>query len=398
MAERLHFTKAALERLPTPTVRTYFRDTTEPSLGVYVTPAGTKCYHAVVTVAGKTTRLALGKFPAVSVPLAREKARAAAVEVAKGGNPTETKREAKASAVTLQEVLDQYLAARDLKDSTRADYRRALKETFGAWLPRPLAALTEREVLRVYLERGKESKARTDNAARVLRAVANFAKATHKRPNGVSLFPSNPTDILGEARVRYDIQRRRTVITAADLPAWWQAVNALPVVERDYLTFLALTGTRSSEAAGLRWEDIHGGTFHLADPKNRRAVDLPLPDFVAASLKARAQPAGLVFPSETGLPLDPRGAVAKTVAASGVSFTPHDLRRTFASIANGLDLNHYTVKHLLNHTISKADVTGGYDVPDPDRLKAASARIERRILQLVGTATATVVELHRRAG
>jgi len=36
---------------------------------------------------------------------------------------------------------------------------------------------------------------------------------------------------------------------------------------------------------------------------------------------------------------------------SNVVFTLHDLRRTFATVAEGLDIAGYTLKRLLNHTI-----------------------------------------------
>ena len=90
-----------------------------------------------------------------------------------------------------------------------------------------LSDITERAVLERYLERGKVSKARADNAARVLRAVFNFARATYRRSDGSSLFAINPTTILSDAKVRYRIPRRRTTIASTDLADWWLAVQEL---------------------------------------------------------------------------------------------------------------------------------------------------------------------------
>jgi integrase len=50
---------------------------------------------------------------------------------------------------------------------------------------------------------------------------------------------------------------------------------------------------------------------------------------------------------------------------SGVRASPHDLRRTFASIAEGLDISGYSLKRLLNHTTG--DVTQGYVILNMDR-------------------------------
>lgn len=399
MAERFNFTKAAIERLPMPAARTYYRDTRETRLGLYVTEAGTKSFFAAVTIDGKTRRIPVGKFPATSIPLARMKAAETATQVAKGTDPVAAKREAKAASVTLREVLHAYLEARDLKESTKADYRRAIRESFGAWIDKPLAGITEQKVLSRYLERGKISKARTDNAARVLGALFRFAKATYKKPGGQSLFPSNPVDVLKEAKVRFKPQRKRTVVSAQDLPAWWGAVQRLAnPTARDYLIFLLLTGTRREEAARLRWSDVNltAGTFYLSDPKNRTPVTLPLPRYMVELLEPRAEDDGWVFPATTGRSgylSDPRKSIATVRRESGVSFAPHDLRRTYTSVANGLDISVYTVKALLNHRLNQADVTAGYDVPDMDRLKRASARIEDKILRLAGHTDTHVVEL-----
>jgi integrase len=55
---------------------------------------------------------------------------------------------------------------------------------------------------------------------------------------------------------------------------------------------------------------------------------------------------------------------------SGITFTPHDLRRTFATVAESHDLSWKTVKALLNHKMED-DVTAGYVVSDAERLRAA---------------------------
>ena len=46
-------------------------------------------------------------------------------------------------------------------------------------------------------------------------------------------------------------------------------------------------------------------------------------------------------------------------ARCGHSFTVHDLRRTFITIAEALGIPAYALKRLLNHRTS-GDVTGGY--------------------------------------
>ena len=57
----------------------------------------------------------------------------------------------------------------------------------------------------------------------------------------------------------------------------------------------------------------------------------------------------------------------------------HDLRRTFITIAESLDLSHYAIKRLVNHKIS-GDVTAGYVVADVGRLREPMQRISDRII------------------
>ena len=58
---------------------------------------------------------------------------------------------------------------------------------------------------------------------------------------------------------------------------------------------------------------------------------------------------------------------------SGVSFSAHDLRRTFITIAESLDISVYALKRLLNHKMTN-DVTAGYIITDVERLRVQIGR------------------------
>ncbi|RLA10769.1 MAG: integrase, partial [Gammaproteobacteria bacterium] len=66
--------------------------------------------------------------------------------------------------------------------------------------------------------------------------------------------------------------------------------------------------------------------------------------------------------------------MAKVVERSGVAFTLHDLRRTFITIAESLDISAYALKRLLNHKMTN-DVTAGYIITDVERLREPMQRI-----------------------
>jgi integrase len=399
-AVRMNFTRSAIDRIQPAEKRSFYRDTREPKLGLYVTPAGVKTFYAVVRAGGMTRQIPVGRFPDLSIPLARNKVTKTIAQVAATGiNPVDLKRERKASSITLIEVLDTYIREKDLKPGTEKDYRRAINETFGDWLNRPLSSITEKVVLTQYQKRGKVSKARTDNAARVLRAVFNFARARYKTGRGQSQFPLNPVDIVKDTKTRFRIERRQRVISQSDLPRWWNAVNELdsPIV-RDYFLLLLLTGSRREELARLTWRDVNlaDRAFTLRDTKNRLDVTLPLPATLIGLLSERRSddPDSLVFqltPDSSG-PFDPRKWITRIRKASGVEFSPHDCRRTFITIAESLDISAYTVKALVNHKTGN-DVTAGYVIQTAERLQSASRRIEERILQLAGHHTGNVIQL-----
>ena len=91
---------------------------------------------------------------------------------------------------------------------------------------------------------------------------------------------------------------------------------------------------------------------------------------------------------------DPRAWIDKVADQSGVPFTLHDLRRTFTTVAESLDIPMYTLKRLLNHKMDKADVTAGYIVSDVERLRGPMRQISEYLLrQAKGEHGAAVVHI-----
>ncbi len=148
----------------------------------------------------------------------------------------------------------------------------------------------------------------------------------------------------------------------------------------DYFLLLLFTGMRKTEAASLHWDDIDlkSKTITLQDTKNREVHTLPMSNFIYDLLerRSRQKTSEFIFPadSKTGYIYEPKKAVLKVVELSGVPFTLHDLRRTFATIAEGLDLPAYALKRLLNHKMNN-DVTAGYIMKDVERLRKPMQRI-----------------------
>ena len=145
-----------------------------------------------------------------------------------------------------------------------------------------------------------------------------------------------------------------------------------------------MTGVRAGEANALQWADVNlkQGSFTIRDPKNGETVTLPLADHLVGRLARCKNRGELVFP-EVG---EGREAREKAIAVSGVKFTRHDLRRTFLTIGESLDIGFLTLKRLANHKTQDADVTSGYIVSTQDRKREAANRIAGFILEVVSDA------------
>lgn len=113
-------------------------------------------------------------------------------------------------------------------------------------------------------------------------------------------------------------------------------------------------------------------------------LTLPLSSYIDKLLTTRKMNASsdYVFssPGAKGYIVEPRRQMSKVTEASGINFTIHDLRRTFITIAESLDIPAYVLKRLLNHKMNH-DVTSGYIISDVERLRKPMQQITDFILQ-----------------
>ncbi|CDZ77221.1 Putative prophage CPS-53 integrase [Legionella massiliensis] len=305
-------------------------------------------------------------------------------------------------------MFNDYLKARkDLKALTIKDYQSVLKQVMPDWLGKPLINITREMIAKRHAQYGQtNSKARANYAMRVLRAVFNFAVHEYQLEDGQPIIAINPVEYLSHARSWYRVDRKNTMIKNHQLAAWHEALTKLGEQEsypqatmwKDYFLLILFTGLRRMEAASLCWKDIdfQAKTFTVQDTKNREVHTLPMSDVLYELFLRRRQSKTneFVFPalSKTGHVVEPRKAMLKVVELSGVSFTVHDLRRTFATTAESLDLPAYALKRLLNHKMTN-DVTAGYIMRDVERLRVPMQRIADHLNQQMVNVLAGLVEV-----
>jgi integrase len=389
----------------------FYRDSELKGFGLRVGKT-TKVYFAESKLDGRTIRKTIAKYNVISLEDARAQAKKILAEVANGKNPFDEVKARRANVITVKEVLDDYIATRvSLKPSSIQDYRQTFKTYLTDWQNKPLKQISKDMIQTRFLQIGESSPSQANKVMRNFRAIYNYAMVKYEDSQGESIFKSNPVKILSQLRMWYRVNRRNTLIKHYDLAPWYQAVMNLnndqvaPNREtvRDFLLFVLLTGLRRREAAALTWNrvDFKGKTFTVIETKNHTDHTLPLTDYLFDLLVIRKSQAinQYVFPNEfgSGMLNDPKKQIKNVVDNSGVSFTTHDLRRTFITIAESLDIAAYSLKRLLNHKMTN-DVTAGYIITDVERLRVPMQKITNYITAQFGIKeSALILPIERKA-
>ncbi|MFX2608996.1 integrase arm-type DNA-binding domain-containing protein [Enterobacter mori] len=409
--------------------RIEYADSIVNGLRLRVTSSGNKSFCVTRRRDGKFFRVTLGKFPDMTIEQAREAAYSALNEVAQTRrNPNDRKREEKRKTITLSDALDEYLKSRAdrVKEETAKSYRDTLQNYSGDWMAMQLASITREQVEnrhRTISDRGiwfggpsrqKEqgSKAQADLWARVLRAVYRYAYDSHRSESGDRLLPDPPTSILSTKRLWNGTTRRTTRIRNADLGRWLRAVEMvraqagdvrddITVAICDAVDMALFTGLRRSEVLGLVWERVNltGRYFWIDKTKNGDPLELPITDTLHAIFTRRENSkcgdSSCVFPnSKGGVITNVDRSISLIVLETSqdgawlpITFSFHDARRTFGSVAELVGVGSYILKRLMNHrTMRSADVTQGYLHFSADELREPARAVECAILEHAGMA------------
>lgn len=288
--------------------------------------------------------------------------------------------------MTLREAWFDYKRCRAIKASTAKDYAKRLRQCLGDWMDQPIAEITKDRVAQRHYELTQRGPTQANVTMRVLRAVLNFALLRYDELKGLS----NPVRRLTELRSWNRNKRRRSVLHGVQLRLWYDAVLDLDnATVRDYFLLLLFTGLRRQEAARLQCQDIDRGNRLLVvrDPKNGEDHTLPLSGYLYEMLEPRCQgkrPTDYIFPGRVpgSYLLYPNRQQAQVRNRCGTAFLLHDLRRTFMTVADSLEIPVHVIKWLANHRSN--DVTLSYIVPSVERLRPPMEAITKELLRLAG--------------
>jgi integrase len=160
---------------------------------------------------------------------------------------------------------------------------------------------------------------------------------------------------------------------------------------RDYYMVLLFTGLRRNEAARLEWRDIDLDskvlTVRSEINKGGQEYRLPLSTYLFdlfARRYAERNGSEYVFPAyrRKGRYYGCYDTLNKLREQSGCDFIIHDLRRSFLTLAERLDVPHYALKKLAGHSM-RDDITAGYLVINVERLREPMQKIADRFLELM---------------
>lgn len=391
----MRITKSFVDKVEIPRVKpdgkpaqAFYRDSAIAGFGLRVTSGGAKSFIVEKRVDGRVKRKTLGRYGNLTVEQARKEAMKFLGKVASGIDPIREVHEKRAQRITLQDAFEDYLATRkNLKPNTLNDYHRSMREMFKDWQNKPLKDISRDMVLSRHADYGQRSHARADNGMRILRAVFNHALQRYQDASGKPFLVANPVNVLSHQRAWYKVEKRQSLIKDHQLKPWYEATLQLNnQTTRDYLHLVLLTGLRRTEAATLTWDqiDFKEKTLTITATKNSRVHRLPFSDALEVLLERRFEERSspFVFPSdaERGHLSEPRTAIARVTKLSGVTFTLHDLRRTFITAAERLDIPAYALKRLINHK-DPNDVTEGYIIFDVERLRVPMQKITDFFIQ-----------------
>lgn len=351
--------------------------------GVRVTAAGARSWISERRVNGRTVRRTLGKVVgrgAISADAARKLAVLVSSELQLGVDRLDDQREERIQrkrtgvedALTLRAAVLEYTARKRrgkdglaLKPRTVADYvaMTAAGATNSAGRPladgelfaladKPLSHISADDVRAAYRAAFARGPRRGSYAMQVLRAVLNW--------HGVKV-PGNPLgkEVAGRDRIVLGKSAGDpNPIPPERLHAWWRAATETQREAADFYRVMLLTGARGGEvkAALIRDVDMLGARILLRDTKNRTDHTLLLARqtvAIVAPYVAGKKPGATLF--NVG---DPRKTLVAINEAAGTTITAHDLRATFASVAEEL-VSAYALKRMLNHA-DAGDVTGAH--------------------------------------
>ncbi len=351
-------------------------DTVTKGFHVRVGERGRTYYCMTRVNGGKQIRPKIGRVGEIKLAAARTQAKQIIAQAGAGVDPAEAKRQAVRETTrkkqnTFASMTEQFMGAperKDLKATTRLQYEavfaKTLLPTFGNV---PVIEIDRADIRAWFTEYGAGAPTAANRALFLLRAVLNFAV-----DEGALQY--NVTDRIK----KFKETPRERWLDDPEIALLWRACDKVAYPAGRIAQLLLLTGQRRLEVGHLRWSEIDRkeNLWHLPAERTKTGVanDIPLTplalkildgcprfdgvDAVFTSGKNGEEPvaawSGFKRKIDATI-LDTQREDAKERGVAAVEplerWTFHDLRRTCASILQGLEIPDRTLDRILNHRL-----------------------------------------------
>lgn len=345
-----------------------------------VSPTGRKTFLVQYRAKGRTRRVKIGVYGALTPDEARQQAKRILGDVAHGEDPAEDiykDRQAPTVATVCERFMREHTALR-CKESTAREYQRLIdREILPTFGTRRVTAVTRGDIAQLqYDMRNRPFLA--NRLIALLSKMFNLCELWGLRPDG-----SNPCRLVSKYREK---PRERflspdEIATVGEVLNQVQADGSETKAACDAIRLLILTGCRLSEIQTLKWEYVKPPYFILPDSKTG-ARRIPISKDVEAVLeqieRVPDNPYVIVGYKEGQYLADIRHPWGRIREKAGIGpVRVHDLRHTYASnaIANGVPLE--VVGKLLGHT--QYQTTMRYAHLADNHLHEAAAHVSKGI-------------------
>jgi integrase len=179
----------------------------------------------------------------------------------------------------------------------------------------------------------------------------------------------DPSPMAG-LKKQYAENSRKRHLSPDEIKALWSGCLDLGYPLGDWVRFTLATGQRPGECRNLSRDDLHNGVWLVegGDPKNDERHRIPLPKIAREIIKAAPEfKKPYVFTTTGGeKPITQGGKpYAELYGAVGIEtdWRPHDLRRTFQTLASEeLDIEPYLLGAICNQiSVAKPGVSSVYN-------------------------------------
>src|SRR5262245_55604309 len=234
MAERVNFTKAALESLidDNDGARAVVYDKRQPGLIAELREGGTLSFYVYRWANGRPHRLRIGEFPAVTIDAARTQAKRWIADLVNGVDVAELRREKRQEA-TLGELFAHWLDyAKQHKKTWKAD-EILFNRLLVGWKTRRLSGIKKSDVAALHARVGR------DNGHYMANRLLALLGAMFNKAADVGFVGTNPAKGIRKFRE----QSRDRFLQPNELPAFFAAVSAEPnETLRDFFLLCLYTG------------------------------------------------------------------------------------------------------------------------------------------------------------